>query len=168
MIVAATERLVLSSFELPDHLEEAHRLWSDPRVMAHVGLPHRDLERTRQSLEAAIRCESESGFCLWRLCEEREPIGCAGFLPYDGPGSQRAGTRWLELGYHLRPEAWGRGLATEAARACLELAAERGVTHVVARASAANAASLRVLAKLGFGDDGVEAEEFRFVLPLRK
>lgn len=57
----------------------------------------------------------------------------------------------VELGYRLRPEYWGRGLATEGARllvrrACTEL----GVDRVVATTMTVNTASRRVLEKAGF------------------
>jgi RimJ/RimL family protein N-acetyltransferase len=168
-IVAQTPRLHLCGWALPADLEEAHALWGDARVMEHVGVPH-DRERTRRSLEAAIEAEARLGFCLWRLVRRADgvAIGCAGFLAYDGPGSQALRTHWLELGYHLRPEAWGQGFATEAARACVALAPSLGATHLVALA--AHEASRRVLAKLGFRrdarfDDAPELQ--RFVLPLR-
>jgi len=56
----------------------------------------------------------------------------------------------LELGYRLRRDAWGRGLATEGSRAMLALAFARPTTaQVVAVAEPANRASTRVMEKLG-------------------
>jgi ribosomal-protein-alanine N-acetyltransferase len=56
----------------------------------------------------------------------------------------------VELLYALLPGCWGRGLATEAARACLRFALEEtGLERVVAGADPPNAASLRVIEKLG-------------------
>ena len=53
------------------------------------------------------------------------------------------------LGYRLAPEAWGHGLAGEAARVSLEAAREaRPETPVTARALANNPASIRVLERL--------------------
>lgn len=59
-----------------------------------------------------------------------------------------------ELGYWLTPAAWGRGHATEAARAVLAMAPALGVTQVAARHYLDNPASGRVLAKLGFRETG--------------
>ncbi len=50
-----------------------------------------------------------------------------------------------ELGYRLRQDVWGRGLATEGSRALIDLAGER----VVARTMIANLRSRRVMEKLG-------------------
>jgi len=58
--------------------------------------------------------------------------------------------RWAELGYIYDPAVWGRGYATEAARAVIEVAFERlGLDRVVSHAAMANRASCRVLAKAG-------------------
>jgi ribosomal-protein-alanine N-acetyltransferase len=54
-----------------------------------------------------------------------------------------------ELAYALVRTAWGRGIATEAAREILAWGSSRGVTRVVACVLAANVASQRVLANVG-------------------
>ena len=61
--------------------------------------------------------------------------------------------RW-EVGYWLTPDAWGRGYATEAARAVLDMAPALGIREVFARHYVDNPASGRVLRKLGFRDTG--------------
>jgi RimJ/RimL family protein N-acetyltransferase len=56
----------------------------------------------------------------------------------------------IELGYRLRPDAWGHGFATEGAAALLADALSRpDVTRVYAHALDSNAASLRVMEKIG-------------------
>jgi RimJ/RimL family protein N-acetyltransferase len=59
-----------------------------------------------------------------------------------------------ELGYWLTPDAWGRGYATEAARATLGAARARGIRRVTAGHYVDNPASGRVLRKLGFRPTG--------------
>jgi RimJ/RimL family protein N-acetyltransferase len=55
-----------------------------------------------------------------------------------------------ELWYELTHKAWGRGIATEAAQACVRYAFEEvGMERVIAGADAPNTASLRVIEKLG-------------------
>ena len=62
----------------------------------------------------------------------------------------------VELGYWLTPAAWGRGYATEAARAMVAHGRRAlGLTRVVSGHFADNPASGRVLAKLGFRPTGV-------------
>lgn len=60
-----------------------------------------------------------------------------------------------ELGYWLTPDAWGRGYATEAGRAVIEIARETmRLPHLRARHHVENPASGRVLRKLGFVETG--------------
>ena len=62
----------------------------------------------------------------------------------------------IELGYTLARNRWGRGLATEAGRLCVEAAdGPLGLRRPVALADLANPASAAVLARLGFADDGI-------------
>ena len=61
----------------------------------------------------------------------------------------------MELGYDLHPDVWGQGLATEAARAVVDAAlGPLGVERVVAVVKPANAASRRVLEKVGLRESG--------------
>lgn len=55
----------------------------------------------------------------------------------------------VSLGYRLRASAWGRGYATEGARALVRRAfTELGVSQIVATTMAVNTASRRVLERL--------------------
>lgn len=72
--------------------------------------------------------------------------------------------RCAELGYVLHPDHGGRGYATEAARAVLQLAFDGlGVHRVVARIDARNEASARLAARLGMRQEAhlVENEWFK-------
>jgi RimJ/RimL family protein N-acetyltransferase len=61
------------------------------------------------------------------------------------------------------PALWGRGLATEAARAILTFGFEAMELHrVEAMVDPENLASLRVLEKLGFVREGRTREDYRF------
>ena len=64
--------------------------------------------------------------------------------------------RSCELGYWLKREATGRGIMTEAARACVDFAFARMAVHRIRCAAATdNSASLRVIARLGFRFEGI-------------
>ncbi len=79
---------------------------------------------------------------LWR--ETGRLIGIMGLAP-------DADARSAELGYYIARDFWGRGVATEAARAIIELAFESfGYVKLTSAYHADNPASGRVLAKLGF------------------
>lgn len=55
----------------------------------------------------------------------------------------------VEIAWRLLPEAWEHGYATEAARACLGLAAKHGIESVVAFTTLHNLRSQRVMERLG-------------------
>lgn len=63
-------------------------------------------------------------------------------------------TPCVEIGWRLQPDCWGRGLATEGARAAIRFGFETlGLEEIVAFTVPANGASLRVMAKLGMRRD---------------
>lgn len=75
-------------------------------------------------------------------------VGAAGLSPTDEDDV-------AELGYYLAPAHWGRGLATEAARAILDHGLKvAGLASITAGFFAGNPASGRVLGKLGFIETG--------------
>jgi RimJ/RimL family protein N-acetyltransferase len=92
---------------------------------------------------------------------ERRLVGNAGFVAAVERASGRVlgwfqaqlagdGIGELELGYRLRPDAWGCGYATEGAAALLADALARPeVTRAYAHALLSNPASLRVMEKIG-------------------
>jgi ribosomal-protein-serine acetyltransferase len=64
--------------------------------------------------------------------------------------------RSCELGYWLRLEATGRGLMTEAAKACIDFAFGRmGIHRIRCAAATDNAPSLRVISRLAFRFEGI-------------
>ena len=140
-----TGRLVLLPLSGAD-LEALHRVSNDPLVRRYLW---DDKPVSRSAIEEVIaqsvRGFAEKGLGLFgiRLRGEEELLGFCGFLPLEGTGE-------IELVYELSAERWGRGLATEAARACLRYAFEEvRLRRVVAGADPPNVASLRVIRKLG-------------------
>jgi RimJ/RimL family protein N-acetyltransferase len=133
-------RLVFRSWRIED-IDRARRLWGDPRVTKLIGGSF-DLEtRLRQEIEL----EEQFGVQYWPifLRESHEFVGCAGLRPRE--------SGIYELGFHLCADFWGRGLATEAARAVIELAfADPAITALFAGHHPDNSASRQVLDKLGF------------------
>ena len=84
-----------------------------------------------------------------------------GDLCFKGPQKNAS----VEIGYGLSEAYWGNGYATEAARALIQWAfSQENVYFVEAETEPDNAASRRVLEKLGFQPDGVGKEGPRFVL----
>ena len=65
------------------------------------------------------------------------------------PASQGLELNDTEIGWHLHPDAWGHGYATEAARAALEFGLAAGLTKVVAVTYPENTASQAVATRIG-------------------
>jgi [ribosomal protein S5]-alanine N-acetyltransferase len=144
-LVLETERLVLRPVS-DDDLAATHRLFDDPAVRRYLWDDRPvSLEAAASILEASARDFSERGVGLFgvRLRGAEELVGLCGLRWEEGIGD-------MEIMYCLLPELWGRGLATEAAEACLRFAFdEAGLERVMAGADEPNAASLRVIEKLG-------------------
>jgi ribosomal-protein-alanine N-acetyltransferase len=161
-----TERLLIRTF-VPEDRAAMQAMYDDPEVMRHITVAGEDPSTWVLSY---IRHQANHGYSFWAL-EDRETgevIGEAGLAPLDGTGSE------IELGYLLRRDRWGEGLATEAAAACRDAAFDGlGVGHVMAVVDEANAASLRVLEKVGFAHVGrrrwlgVRQHVLRAVAPLQ-
>ncbi|WP_170298387.1 GNAT family N-acetyltransferase [Agromyces allii] len=145
-----TDRLLLTPLTL-DHVDDHFAVYGDPRTWAHLpsGV-HTSRGDSARAIERSMQSRREFGFgqCAVVL---REPIGAL------APGSfiGSAGAAMLpfgawNLGYRFAPEAWGHGLAGEAAAISLD-AARRAQPDapVTARALANNPASVRVLERLG-------------------
>jgi RimJ/RimL family protein N-acetyltransferase len=71
-----------------------------------------------------------------------KPIPLSAGEPSGGPND-------VEIGWHLHPDAWGHGYATEAAEAVLDDAFSRGLAKVLAVTNPDNHASQAVCRRLG-------------------
>lgn len=120
-------------------------LLGDPEVMQFYPRP-----KTREEALRWIRWNqasyAEHGYGLWIVeTHDGDFIGDCG-LTWQPVGD----TRTLEVGYHTIPAQQGRGYASEAARACVDLAlGPIAQSHVVAIINPQNIASRRVAEKLG-------------------
>jgi len=145
-----TERLMIRPFEPDRDAEPLHELWGDAEAMQFIpGGAKRTVGETRSRL-AALRGRAAEGWGFWAVEELQggRPVGGVGLYPLNWEGPE------IELAYHVVPSAWNRGYASEAAAALLAAAWETGLDHVVAVAMPGNAASRRVMEKLGMSLEG--------------
>lgn len=144
-----TSRLVLRRFG-PDDVELLVDLDSDPEVMRFItgGLPTSREEIEREVLPAFLAHYDRShGYGFWAAVEKgsQEFVGWFHLRPGHGAPPDEP-----ELGYRLRHSAWGRGLATEGARALIDVAFTKlGARRVVAETMAVHLASRRVMEQAG-------------------
>jgi len=109
----------------------------------------RNLEQTRASVRAVERQWDENGIGLFAV-EVRATGDLAGLtglaVPHFLPEIMPA----IEIAWRFGQPFWGRGIATEAARAALEFGlASYGLDRIVAVVQVGNGASERVMQKLG-------------------
>jgi RimJ/RimL family protein N-acetyltransferase len=98
------------------------------------------------------------GVAAMVLRDGRELIGHIGFHGPPGVNARRVADA-VELGYTVFPEHRRRGYATEAVRAMLGYARERGVHRFLASVAPENEPSLRLVRGLGFVEVGRHWDE---------
>ncbi len=143
-----TERLVLRELT-PADAGHLHALDNDPAVMRFIngGRPVSPDEVRTRELPHRTRRYPCTGECGYWAAEDRTGrfLGWFELRPLDEASAQT-----VELGYRLRRDAWGRGYATEGARALVRTAFRAwGAERVVAFTMAVNTRSRRVLEKTG-------------------
>lgn len=149
-VVARTRRLLLR--EIADSDEEALGRWfADPATMTFYPST-RDRKQTREWMAAQRACYAQLGYGLWAACDRAS----AALVGYCGLAQQEVeSSPEIEVGYLIRRDLWGQGLASEAARAALRLARRRfGRARPVALIDPRNAASIRVAEKIGMRLEG--------------
>jgi RimJ/RimL family protein N-acetyltransferase len=153
--ILETERLLLRTWTYAD-AERLFEICSDAETMFHIGdrKPYETIEKAREFLNWAVPYQLKTGFCRWAVVEKEtgEIIGSCGFAFRD--------LEEVELGYLFDREVWGKGFATEAARACLQYGFEEiGFEKVVALTDLDHEKSQNVLRKIGFRIRGIEKNE---------
>ncbi len=113
--ILETDRLILREL-LPQDADALALVLSDPETMKYYPDPI-DQTGTRQWIERNQRRYAEDGVGLWAMVLKAtgETIGDCGIIRQHVEGEYL-----YEIGYHLRRDHWGKGLATEAAIACRE------------------------------------------------
>jgi ribosomal-protein-alanine N-acetyltransferase len=142
-----TARLILRPWrdsDLPLFAEQN----ADPVVMRYLVGP---LTRAQSDdyVAQAVRHLAETGYCKWAV----EAPGVAPFIGAVGLSRvkfEASFTPAVEVAWQLHRNYWGRGYATEAARAAIEDGFTRiGLTEIVALTTLGNLAFQRVMQRLG-------------------
>lgn len=147
--ILQTPRLVATSW-LADDADDLFVVHSDAETMRFVrrGRPETRIE-TADLIDQYMAEQAARGFTKWRLADlDDRLVGRAGF------GSHRDGR---EMGYTIRRDLWGQGLATEIAAALVEWHRDHAADCALyAYVAVGNSASRRVLEKVGFDSIGPE------------
>ncbi len=146
-----TERLLLRRWREDDRQPFAD-LNADPEVMRHFPAP---LTRADSDRLAGLADQElgDRGYGLWAV----EVPGADPFIGFVGLNQPRFDAHFtpaVEVGWRLARRAWGRGYATEAARAALALGfAQAGLAEIVSFTVPANLRSRAVMERLGMRRD---------------
>lgn len=146
-----------------DDLESFYQIYSRAEVTRWLGaLPRKattNLEEARTKLATYQKIHNETADpCgLWAIVPTggNAPIGTALLLPLkkDGVASGQ-----FEIGWHLHPDWWGKGMATESAKLILAAAKEAGIDRVLALCDPDNNKSLAVMQRLQMHDGGITTD----------
>lgn len=140
-----TSRLILRAFTEED-IDPLHNILGEEDVLRYFPNPNPpSREKVEKLISARLDHWEEHGFGWWAIepRSKKQLIGWSGllFLPE---------TEEVEVGYLLDKAFWGKGLATEAAQACLQYGfKDFDMQSIVAIVHPENVASQRVIEKLG-------------------
>ena len=150
-----TERLILRRMRVGDEQDMYEYARRSEVTRYLLWSPHPDLFYTRDYLRYLATRYATGSFYDWAvvLRSNNRMIGTCGFTSFDCAHDA------AEIGYVLNPDYRGQGIAPEAVRAVLAFGFERLALHrIEARFIEGNAASLRVMEKVGMCFEGYRRE----------
>jgi RimJ/RimL family protein N-acetyltransferase len=139
-------RLRLWRVEEADRFLDIYSRWEVARWLGATPAPLGSREEAVARIERwAERTVEQPCRGLWALERVADGVVAGTILLVPVPGGDGA----IEVGWHLHPDSWGHGLATEGGRAVLAEAFEAGLDEAIAVVRPGNAASIAVCERLG-------------------
>ena len=160
-----TSRLLLCPLTVDD-IDIAIELFTDSRVTEYLGEVESE-QQIKQEISTSIRRSAGGAIGVWSIqdLESREKYGTCCLLPlpineddtnWDLVAESQAIDYEIEIGFIIKHDAWGKGIATEAAEELLNFAFESLETEaIVAVIDDNNSRSRRVLLKIGMKEIGM-------------
>lgn len=146
-LIIETERLLIRPFSMDD-IEPSYAMNLDAEVSEFTGdggvVSKKEIER--RIIENVFGDYKKHGFgrLAVELKGENKFIGFTGLKYLEDMDE-------VDLGYRLMKKYWGKGIATESARACVNLGFNTlGLSKLIAMVLPENRGSIRVLEKLNF------------------
>jgi RimJ/RimL family protein N-acetyltransferase len=143
-LILETHRLMLREFTLDD-AQIFYKLNLNPNVIKYTGnSAFKDIDEAKRFLENYSDYK-DNGFGRWAVLNKStdEFLGWCG-LKYDKYLDE------TDIGFRFFENFWNQGFATESAKACIDYGFEKlQLTTIIGRAMKENAASIKVLEKIG-------------------
>ena len=150
MLFIETERLILRELTLAD-VDGMFELDADPEVVKHLAQkPFTSKEQSKEVINSVLQQYAENNIGRWAVVEKttNEFVGWSGLKLITEPTNGHV--NYYDIGYRLIRRFWGKGYATESAKAAIRYGFDvlntdtiYGMCHVN------NAGSEKVLEKLG-------------------
>jgi RimJ/RimL family protein N-acetyltransferase len=147
-VIAETERLRLREWD-PEDEARFYEVMNRPEVLEYLG-GVQTREEWREAYLRVVGFQKDYGHTFWIADDKAgEILGFCGIKRANAPGCGDLMGKH-EIGWRLRPEFWGKGLAKEAAIASLDLAFERfEAPEVIATTVSSNEPSQGLMKRLG-------------------
>jgi RimJ/RimL family protein N-acetyltransferase len=151
-IILTTNRLILRTWK-PSDIPLMAAISSDPLVMEHFPAIQ-DITATQSLIDHINQHYKKFGYALYavEITDTHEFIGFVGLNhpSFEIPDFQPEGLPIVEIGWRLSSKHWGKGYATEAAKAVLNYAfTELNLSEIISFTVVANIKSRRVMEKIG-------------------
>ena len=151
MNVLETERTVLRTWAPDEDAAAAVRIYGDADVMHYIPAGVMDVEQIARLLQRFNEEFERESFGLWAVVEKATGtiVGECGLHRIPETGE-------VEIGWLFERAAWGRGFATEAARAILDYGfTKAGLQRIICLIDRENPRSVAVANRLGFYYDRI-------------
>lgn len=144
-IIIETERLIIREHVLSD-APFFFTLNSNYNVVKYTGdSSFKTIEEAETIVQYVMNQYKENGYGRWLVAEKQtgNPIGWCGLKFHTD-------TKETDIGYRLLESAWGKGYATESAKACVDYGFKHfNLNRIIGDAMKENMASINVFKKLG-------------------
>lgn len=149
--VITTQRLHLRNW-LSTDADPFYAINQDPLVYEYLKGPM-TMDEVRDFIDRMQQQFTLGGYTLWAV-EEKSSGAMMGFVGLNHTDWPAHFTPAVEIGWRLGSQYWGKGYATEAAKAVLSYAFEAlSLTELVSLTAVANQRSRRVMEKIGMTHD---------------
>jgi len=157
--VIGTDRLVLRDVQ-PGDAAQFFKIRSDAQVMAYMDRPlFQSLDEAEKLVDSSIEGNTKKRSVNWVITEKGRDI-LIGYVAF---------WRWVkehfraEIGFALFPGYWGKGFMSEALEAAIGFGfGKMGLLSIEANVNPGNAASIKLLEKLGFKKEAYLRENMFF------